>query len=386
MACGPTPVAGLVRAGGTTGASVDGREDTSVRLARANAPHNGAGVGVTRQRPMDFRRRRYETACVTNPCFLRRARPIPIRLGILSACVGVLAGCDQIKSRLYPPPVDAGWQADSTFLAQSPTLLLRAVRTGGGAQAVPIASVGTRGVRALSLTGRGWRALDVQMLYAGRSFVPYRGSVPLSPVTSQRGMWEGPPLDSVPGCRLLHPAAAVPVPEGVDLFTSGATPLRVSSNRLGDGELQAVLNVVATLVAPTAGVSLSQMAKYRRTVAVVGTGATASPTIVVSFEDPEELPDSATRLAERPRQLILVLDKGVYGYRPSLTLKDVTPARMAPRRRFLGALDADGDGKSELYFGLSERIERGELVTYSYRFVGDTWIADWEYVRARCLG
>lgn len=302
------------------------------------------------------------------------------------ALTATFSGCDQIKSRLYPPQVDTGWQNDSTFLAQSPTVLLRTVRSETGTRAVPIASVGARGLRALSLSGRGWRALDVQMLHAGRQFVPYRGSSPLAPVTSRRGMWEGTTLDSLPGCRQLHPAADISVPDGVELFTSGATPLRALPNSIGDGELQAVLNVVTTLVAPTAGVSLSQMAKYRRSVSVVGTGATSSPTIVVSYEDPQELPDSVTRLAERPRQLIIVLDKGAYGYKPSLTIKDVSPTRIAPRRRFLGALDADGDGKAELYFGLGERIERGELVTYTYRFSGDTWIADWEYVRARCLG
>lgn len=335
---------------------------------------------------MDFRRRPYETACVTNHFLFERGRRTALRAGAVALCLTALTGCDKIKSRLYPPQVDTSWQNDSTFLAQSPTLLLRAVRTAEGPRAVPIASVGARGLRALGLSGRGWRALDLQLLYAGHQFVPYRGSTPLAAVTSQRGMWEGPALDSLPGCQLLHPAAAVPIPDGVELLTSGARPLRALPNGIGDGELQEVLNVVTTLVAPTAGVPLSQMSKYRRSVAVVGTGATASPTIIVSYDDPQELPDSVTRLAERPRQLIVVLDKGAYGYKPSLTLKDVSPTRISPRRRFLGAIDADGDGKSELYFGLGERIERGELVTYTYRFSGDTWIADWEYARTRCLG
>jgi hypothetical protein len=297
-----------------------------------------------------------------------------------------LTGCDQLRSRLYPPQVDTSWQNDSTFLAQAPTVLFRTVRTAEGTRAVPIASVGDRGVRTLSLSARGWRALDVQLLHAGKSFVPYRDGVALGPVTSARGMWEGTPLDSLPGCQQMLPAAAVSVPAGAELLTSGGTPLRNPPGRLSEGELQEVLNVVTTLVAPSVGVPMSQMAKYRRSVSVVGTGATASPTIVVTYEDPQELPDSATRLAERPRQVILVLDKGAYGYKPSLTLTDVSASRLSPRRRFLGTLDADGDGRSELYFGLSDRIPRGELVTYSYRFSGDAWIADWEYVRARCLG
>jgi hypothetical protein len=63
----------------------------------------------------------------------------------------------------------------------------------------------------------------------------------------------------------------------------------------------------------------------------------------------------------------------------------VTTTRISPRRRFLGALDADGNGKAELYFGLASSVPRGELVTYTYRYTGDTWIADWEFARTRCI-
>lgn len=342
---------------------------------------------------MDFRGAQYETASVPSSSPTDRPHRLPLRrvllrrvrlAGATALAATSLIGCDSIKARLYPPNVDAAWQSDSSFLAQNPTVLLRVVRSEQGTRAVPIASVGARGLRPLGLSTRGWRALDVQMLHGQRTFVPYRGSRALAPVASARGMWESTTLDSIPGCAEPLPAASLDAPAGVELLTNGTTPLPASADDLGAGELQEVLNVVTTLVAPSAGVPLSLMSRYKRDVAVVGTGATASPTIVVTYEDPEELPDSVTRIAERPRQVILVLDKGVYGYKPSLTLSDVSTTRISPRRRFLGALDADSDGKSELFFGLGNAIDGGELVTYTYRFTGDTWIADWEFTRTRC--
>lgn len=337
---------------------------------------------------MDIRRPTDETAPV-----IPFSRILPRRVFrcaaialVASAGATALGGCDRLKSALNPPVVDLGWQADSTLLASRPTLLLRVVRDAKGTRAVPIGTVGARGLRPLNMTPRGWRALDVDFLHAGHSAVPYRGSTPLSPLAITRGMWEGEPLDTLPGCLVVTPAAKLEIPDGVHLLTSGTAPLRTASDAISEGELQSVLNVVNTLVAPSAGVSLSQMSKYSRTVAVVGTNATSRPTIVVSYDDPTELPDSATRIAERPRQLIVVLDKGVYGYKPSLTFADVSSSRVAPRRRFLGALDTNNDGKAELYFGLGPKISRAELVTYGYVYEGDTWIERFSYERTRCQG
>ncbi len=334
---------------------------------------------------MDFQPLPDETASVSQ--FLRILRGVG-RVGPACALMAAaaLSGCDRMKSALNPPVVDMGWQTDSTLLASKPTLLMRVVRDDKGTRAVPIGTVGARGLRPLGMTPRGWRALDVELLHSGSRVVPYRGSEPLAPLSITRGMWEGAPLDTIPGCNVPAPAAVIEVPDGVHLLTSGTVPLRAASNAIGSGELQEVLNVVNTLVAPSAGVSLSQMSRYTRSVAVVGTNATSRPTIVVTYEDPAELPDSATRIAERPRQLIVVLDNGVYGYKPSLTFADVSSSRIAPRRRFLGALDTNNDGKAELYFGLGPKIERAELVTYGYQYEGDAWLERFSYERTRCQG
>lgn len=303
---------------------------------------------------------------------------IPVLLAAAS-----LTACDRVKTALNPPQVDPVWRNDSTIIAAKPTVLFRVDRSTTTPRIIPIATVGERGIKSLRLSSRGWRAFDLDYLHSGAYFVPYRYGTPLAAVSSSRGMWEGATvLDSL-SCPSPIPAAMVSLASDIDLLTSGVTPIRASiANGLSEGELQQVLSTVNTLTAPTAGISLSQLARYRRSVHMVATGVSSQPTIVVSYDDPEELPDSATRITARPHHYTVVLDKGIYGYKPSYTFTDVSISRIQPRRKFLGALDINGDGKAELLFGLQET--QYPLVTYVYRFEGDTWIEEYKFERGRC--
>lgn len=295
----------------------------------------------------------------------------------------MLAGCDRVNSALNTPQVDVAWRNDSTLLARSPTVLLRLDRSKGATRAIPIATIDDRGIKSLRLSARGWRAFDLGYLHSGAMFTPYRGSQALPVTKSTRGMWEGATvLDSLQ-CPSPLPAALVQVEPGVELLISGNKAIpQARSNGLADGELQRVLSTVATLVAPTAGISLSEINRYKRSVSVVATGASSSPTIVISYDDPEQLPDTATTLTARPHHYTVVLDRGIYGYKPSYSFTDISTVRSQPRRKFLGALDIDGDGKAELFFGL--QLPEYPLVTYAYRLEGDTWIEAFKYERGRC--
>jgi hypothetical protein len=335
---------------------------------------------------MDIRRIGDETACVTQPSAFRTAcrsvrRTIAptARMFIVLAAMAALTACERLREAMNPPQVDVAWQGDSTLLAGNPTVLFRVMRTDSSTRLVPIATTGSQGLRPLFMSNRGWRALDVTYMHGGARVVPYRGSNALPPVEMTRGMWEGAQLDTIAGCTVHIPAAIAPVPDGVHLFTSGSNPVPNPAASLAPGELNEVLNVINTLVAPTAGVPLSLMSRYKREVFVGNTGATSKPTIVVSYDDPDPVRDSTKLIAERPRQLIVVLDKSVYGYKPSLTLKDVSANRIAPRRVFLGFLDGDGDGKAELFFGL--QATAAPLVTFAYRYQGDAWIEAFNYQR-----
>ncbi len=344
---------------------------------------------------MDFRGRADETARVMTirPFFFnadRRPRRWLASAACLAALTASISACDRVqttlKGTLETGPGDPAWPSDSALLANKPSVLYRVVRgSPGGPRAVPIATIGVRGLRPLTLGNRGWRAFDLAFLQSGASLAPYRATEALSPVTSTRGMWEGAPLDTVPRCTVILPAALVSVPDDVELLTTGERPPKPAAGGARDGAIQEALERIPMLIAPTAGVPLSMISRYRRQVFVASAGATAVPTMVVTYDDPEVVPDSIPPYpAPRPRQFIVVMDKGLYGYKPSYTFTTLGNNLAPPRRRFLGFLDADGDGTSELFFGL--QTEKFPLVTYALRYRADVWTEAFRYERQRCQG
>jgi hypothetical protein len=321
------------------------------------------------------------------PQFPSRARRRFCQSAAALAMLPMLASCDRLKSALKEPAVgDPVWQADSSLIAKAPPMLFRVLRKPDGDRVVPIATIGEKGFQPLYLSNRGWRALDLNALHSGVTLQALRGSDVSGTVKITRGMWEGgTALDSIEGCRVIVPGARAQVPDGVELLVSGARPARPAGSSSADGAIGQTLETIATLVAPTLGIPLSAMPRYRRQVHVVPTGATAQPTLVVIYDDPEVVPDSVPVFPQpRPRQLIVVLDKGIYGYKPSHTFSTLGNRKSPPRRRFLGAVDVDEDGKAELLFGLQD--PRAELITIGFRFRVEAWDQSFTYERLRCHG
>lgn len=304
--------------------------------------------------------------------------------GVMTALC--LASCDRSEAALQLTPGDPEWQRDSALIARRPALLLRVVRDTAPGRAptrvIPIAIRDSSGLRALSMGDRGWRALDLTYLQSTAMVTPYRlgNALPALPIV--RGMWEGAPFDTVPGCTALAPSAVVAADAETELMFAGAIPKERTMPEVSDADRTRILEDVATLIAPTAGVSMSQAARYRRSVYTAATGAHTTRTVIVVLTSPEIRPDTGMMMGQRPRQLIVVLDKGVYGYKPSYVFQDNSDIQVLPQRRYLGHFDADGDGVSELFFGLADA--RYPLVTYALRHENDNWRDWWSYERSIC--
>jgi hypothetical protein len=298
---------------------------------------------------------------------------------LVSALV-VLAGCDRIKRQLDRETdptanVDGDWQVDSTFLASKPGIVFRVLDHAKGRVVAPIATFGKQGFRRFRLRPRAWRAFDLQYLQAGSTLHAVSGGRAGADVKMTRGMWESVgALDTMPqGCSVV-PIGVADASADTKLVIANDAPKPKAVSPLSAGELEAALANVPTLIAPSSGIGTSMLGRYKREVHQVPSGISDRPSIIVTYDDPEQVPDTLRPIAQRPRQFIVILDKGVYGYRSSYTYTTLGNALTPPRLRFVDFLDVDGDGKSELFFGFTIKVG-GRLfdATQVMRFENDSW-------------
>lgn len=261
-----------------------------------------------------------------------------------------LVGC----SRAEQTAADVGdpvWRADSLLLASRPPVVFRALDHERGRAVVPITLMGPQALRLIRLGGRGWEAFDTTYLSKGRVLNAIRDGRVLGQASLTRRMWEPlGALDSLPGCPRVIPAGLADVPRDVHLLVSGERPKAKAVDAISPGMLASVLATVPTLIAPSKGIPTEMMSRYTREAHVLSTGSTSRPTILVIYRDPRPVSDTVRPIAQRPRQLIVLLDQGQFGYRPTYTFTTLGNAQTPPKLSFLDYFDVDGDGVAELFF------------------------------------
>jgi hypothetical protein len=300
------------------------------------------------------------------------------RVARAAVCLSLvsLGACERIKQRLAQESGggggDAAWAADSAFLAPNPPTVFRVIQGPQGRLAVPMGTMGALGFHRIQLTPRGWRAFDGQYLHGGNALSPVATGLAVGSAPMSRGYWEaGNTLDSLPGCKVPVPAGVIDLKSNATLAVAHATPKLKPVETASDAAVQSALSAIPTLIAPTNGISVAMLATYRRQIYVLPTGATKSSSILVLYDDPQVASDTLAPMTQRPRQLVVVLDKSVYGYRPSYTFTTVGNALSAPRLRFLDMLDVDNDGTAELFFGFT--FGQSFDGTFVLRYENDAW-------------
>lgn len=306
---------------------------------------------------------------------------VPVTALLAAGCKGMR---DNLDSKLYAAADQTGWTRDSIFVSSKPPVLFRVYRKGPSQYIYPIASLGKAPPTTLRLaTKRGWGFFDIKLLFEGSDVTPIQNGAGGSPVKTLRGMWEVPaiPLDTLPGCPgATLPMGLVSVPEGTELVVANYK-LPTGLKLLSPGELQEAIREVPLLVLPTVQISGEQLAEYSRSVRQVPR-AGADPAILLEYHNESTRTDTSVVGQRRPKHVVIVLEKGVYGYRPSWVYKTTGKVNDLPILRLLDVVDADMDGRAEIFFYV--KVSLVDSYVLAFREGNDTWMEYWRRSPARC--
>ncbi len=248
--------------------------------------------------------------------------------------------------------VDPVWQGDSALIASRPAMVFRVIEHDLGRAVVPISMLGMHAPQRILLADRGWRALDSTYLLPGKVLLRVRNGEVAGEARVKRRMWESyGPLDTLPGCPRVVPAALADVPAGTHLLIAGKVPTLKPVAEVSSRALSEALATIPTLIAPSKGIPTAMMPRYTRVVHSLATGAGEQSSILVMYTDPSPVSDTLKAMGQRPRQMVVIMDLGNFGYRASYSFTTLGNALAPPRMTFLDHVDVDGDGISELFFG-----------------------------------
>ena len=295
-----------------------------------------------------------------------------------------LGGCEKIKTKLYPPDVaviDQVWVRDSTTVAKGPAILFRTFRKGDTRLLIPIGTMQNSNITMLRMSKRGWNYLDIAALGTG-SVTPIHDGQPAGAVKISQRMWENAatPLDSMDRCPNMIPHILAPMPSGSQLAVMNY-PLPSGLKTMTEAQTSEALSKIPQLVTPTIGVRPAQLARYTRTVRQV-LRKDAEPALLVEYHDDAVDSDTSTLGLRRPRHIVIVMEKGMYGYRPGWVYSTTGTTSDRPALRFLDSFDVDGDGKSELFFGVD--VPNGWSYTLGFKAENGSWTEFWRRNSARC--
>ncbi len=314
---------------------------------------------------------------------IRRLTILPLVLSLALSSMG--CSKDRIKRALGGDVnADTRWGSDSAFLASDAEVLFKVFETETGTEIAPVGAIGPRGFRNMRMGSRGWRAFDIQYLREGQTLLAYKDGKTVGPVKMNRGMWtdNAPALDSLPGCDLLVPSALAKVPDGVRLFTAHARPPIAPGKSATEAEIAEALRTTGFLIATKKGIPVSALPRYKRTVHLVNSGHGTKPSIVVVYNDPDVYPDSLVPDGQRPRNLVVILDWAIWGYKPTWTYSTLGSNNSPPRMVYLDYLDVNFDGKAEVLFGIENKTDPLYLIIV--RRDPPYWIEETRQNRRRC--
>ncbi len=262
--------------------------------------------------------------------------------------VTVTAGCNKANAGDTAPSIPAGQELD---LRKHPPILFEVFGERDDPRMVPLASLDNGKLRPIRLSPGGWRTFDRLYHRPGAAYTVYQDGRPVGQATVKQGMWSRPeaPLYTLPNCQSLIPLAAVSIDANVKagitvefLATSVDLPPAHESSPLTTSEMVTLARDVGAKVAEKAHIPRARLDSLDFRALAVNTGATADPTLIVSYIDPNA--EEAASRGDKTSYLFAIADKIAGDYTPTFAATVNGSAAKALYRRYVDHIDIDGNG------------------------------------------
>jgi hypothetical protein len=261
---------------------------------------------------------------------------------IATACNKTTASADAA------PSIPAGQELD---LRKHPPILFQVFGERDDPRMVPLASLDGGKLRPIRLSPGGWRTFDRLYDRPGAAYILYQDGRPVGQATVKQGMWSRPesPLYTLPSCQNLIPLAAVRIDSKVKagitvefLATSVELPTAHETNPMATSAAVTLARDIGAKVASQAHIPQTRLDSLDFHALAVNTGATADPTLVVSYIDPNA--EEAAAHGDETSYLFAIADKIDGQYAPTFSQSVNGSASRGQYRRYVDHLDLDGNG------------------------------------------
>ena len=239
-------------------------------------------------------------------------------------------------------------------LSSKPDILFQVFGERDDPRMIPIAAIRNGALQRIELDADGWKSFDGIYMRSPATVMLYADGRKVGQATVRQGMWEkaGEPLYSLPSCRLLTPLAALTLGSGVkagytvEYLASTATLGRTPSGATMPADVaNRAAREVAYGVGERSGLTPSSLDSLDFRAVAIHTGASAEPTLVASFIDPNASEGANEGTA---RHVFAIADRSGDRYAATFTHAVNEPANSATYRRYVDHLDVTGDGIDEI--------------------------------------
>jgi len=272
--------------------------------------------------------------------------------GAVCVTVMIVAGCDKTsRGGDASAAIPAGQQLD---LRKHPAILFEVFGERDDPRMVPLASIDGGKLRPIRLTQTGWQTFDRLYNRPGTAYTLYQDGRPVGQATVKQGMWSRPqaPLYTLPNCQSLMPMAAVSLDSKVragitvEFLATTATLGEAHVTPLPPSAAATFARDLGAKVAAQANIPHQRLDSLDFHAVAITTGATAGPTLLVSYVDPNA--EEAAAHGDETSYIFAIADKINDDYTPTFTQTVNGSAAHAQYRRYVDHLDVDGNGVDEI--------------------------------------